>query len=94
MFVVASSTVYDLVFRQLKVDRHALLVSFSLYTNGQNLFNMKTSKNDIRCLHGIRVLSIVWILLGHRYFLYLLMPGMNPIEFITTVSLFALFRFI
>jgi hypothetical protein len=46
-----------------------LLSSFSAYTNGYKLFDVTVSKSpsDIRCLHGIRALSILYIIFGHRY---------------------------
>lgn len=46
-----------------------LFASFSVYTNGYKLYDVTPSKspNDIRCLHGIRALSILYIIFGHRY---------------------------
>lgn len=46
-----------------------LLSSFSVYTAGWKLYDVAPNKspNDIRCLHGIRALSILYIIFGHRY---------------------------
>lgn len=46
-----------------------LLSSFSVYTKSNQLFDVAKSKNslDIRCLHGIRSLAILHIILGHRH---------------------------
>lgn len=46
---------------------HPLLSSFSIYSNGKFLF--KTSKNSgqLEALHGIRTLSMCWVVLCHAY---------------------------
>lgn len=45
------------------------LLSFSLYTNGKQLFDTTTrsSYSAIECINGIRVLSMLWILWTHTY---------------------------
>lgn len=45
------------------------LVAFSLVTNGKNLFDIskKDSTKSIECLDGLRSLSLLWIIFGHRY---------------------------
>jgi peptidoglycan/LPS O-acetylase OafA/YrhL len=50
-------------------EPNELFASFSVYTNGWKLYDVLPSKspNDIRCLHGIRSLSIIYIIFGHRY---------------------------
>ncbi|CRK88151.1 CLUMA_CG001936, isoform A [Clunio marinus] len=63
------STIYEII--TIRNDRvpHELYASFSVYTNGWKLYNVSVSKSsdDIRCLHGIRALSIIYIIFGHRY---------------------------
>lgn len=65
------STAYDVYMEKLDRPVHKLYASFSIYTNGEKLFDMKRNKsnNSIECLHGIRGLSILWIIFGHRYLL-------------------------
>lgn len=38
------------------------------------------SKSAINCLHGIRALSVLWIVLGHRRFFHLIFPLTNTNE--------------
>ncbi|XP_055861675.1 uncharacterized protein LOC106068402 isoform X1 [Biomphalaria glabrata] len=44
------------------------LLAFSLPTNLRDILNAKHSPGDITCLHGIRVLTISWVILGHCYY--------------------------
>lgn len=44
-----------------------LLVSFSAYSNTKKIFKITKENNEFRCLHGIRVLSLCWVILGHSY---------------------------
>ena len=44
-----------------------LLLSFSVLRNGRKVLNCTKNNADISCLHGIRVLSITWVVLGHCF---------------------------
>jgi hypothetical protein len=46
-----------------------LIRSFSAYKNIQKLFHISKHKdeNQLTCLHGIRFLSLMWVILGHSY---------------------------
>lgn len=63
-------------------------MAFSVYTNGRSLLSTKksNSKDMMDCIHGIRVFSTQWVVLGHTYVLYMLMPTRNTLEFIQHVS--------
>lgn len=59
-----------------------MLQIFSMYTNGQKLFsckqnNLSNPMDVIECLNGIRVLSIIWIVLGHTYSMAWITPIIN-----------------
>ncbi|KAL3994535.1 Acyltransferase family protein [Acanthocheilonema viteae] len=45
-----------------------VLLAFSMYTNGRNILRTEKKSNQIHCLHGTRVLSMFWIILGHSYY--------------------------
>lgn len=77
---VVISTIYDVIWRQ---PSH-IFSAFSVYSNWFRL--MKTSKipsqdksNIIESIHGVRVLTIMWIILGHSYMLLTSAPLINPI---------------
>ncbi|XP_042885812.1 nose resistant to fluoxetine protein 6-like [Penaeus japonicus] len=45
------------------------LLPFSAYTNLEKMFHVTTESRPgvISCLHGMRVLSMTWVILGHQY---------------------------
>ncbi|XP_068082886.1 nose resistant to fluoxetine protein 6 [Anabrus simplex] len=76
--LVVLSTAYDIVTLNSE-SRINLLLAFSVYTNGSKLFAISTSRsgNTITCLHGIRFLSMAWVILGHRYRSAINFPSIN-----------------
>lgn len=64
------STNYDARTRKEKSHRNPLLLSFSLYSNASRMFSVSSiqSSTEIKCLHGIRVLSTFSIIFLHTYF--------------------------
>ncbi|GBM80805.1 hypothetical protein AVEN_144533-1 [Araneus ventricosus] len=40
---------------------------FCIFTNGQKLLNVSSSEGQLPCLHGIRFLTMAWIILCHTY---------------------------
>lgn len=45
-----------------------VILAYSAYKNGCWVLNTKKNEGDIECLHGMRVLSMCWIILGHTYY--------------------------
>ncbi|KAJ3657228.1 hypothetical protein Zmor_016244 [Zophobas morio] len=62
--VELTSTIYDLHSRQ-KGKHPNIFVSFSLYTNTKKLLSIHCENSSLKCLYGIRVLGIVWVILAH-----------------------------
>lgn len=61
-------TIYDLYKRSKNEVQNKFWSSFSVYTNGMKLFDITKVKspNAINSMNGLRVLSIFWIIIGHR----------------------------
>jgi hypothetical protein len=43
------------------------LLSFSWIANGKKILSTKEVKGSLGCLHGIRFISMSWVVLGHTY---------------------------
>ncbi|GFY69563.1 nose resistant to fluoxetine protein 6 [Trichonephila inaurata madagascariensis] len=50
---------------------HRIILSFSIISNFKQLISTKTSESNLSSLHGIRFLSLIWVVLCHSY----LFPG-------------------
>lgn len=40
----------------------------------------------MNCVHGIRVISTQWVVLGHTYMMFMAMPTVNVFTFMINVS--------
>lgn len=55
---------------------------FSLKRNMAILFSTTANRNDVRCLHGIRFLSVYFIVYGHRFVHDLATPVVNYMDLV------------
>lgn len=46
---------------------HALLLSFSAYTNGKKIIRVSEQSDQILFFNGLKVISMFWVIVGHRY---------------------------
>ncbi len=54
---------------------------FSALTNGRKLLSMKSGKNsktNLACVHGVRVLSTCWVVIGHTWIIGAASNSVNP----------------
>lgn len=49
----------------LQVD--SIMRSFSIPRNLEQVLHGKSSESTLSCLHGIRVLTMGWVVMGHTY---------------------------
>lgn len=67
-------TLMDVAKPTIRVVDPKVIECFSLYRNAHYLYKMDSSSNSIKCLDGLRVLSILWIMLAHRMFIMAFIP--------------------
>lgn len=87
------STSYDLCTQKIGI-RNETFLSFSVIQNSHKLFSMSSNSNpnSIKCLDGIRSLSMIFVVYGHSVVWFYLIPLLNlrkAVEWNTTP--FALF---
>ncbi|XP_066999855.2 nose resistant to fluoxetine protein 6 [Anabrus simplex] len=79
--VVVLSTGYDVLTRKAE-SRSNLLMAFSVYTNGKKLLAISKSEDTLHCLHGIRFLSMAWVVVSHRYMDAVYAPSQNLVTYL------------
>lgn len=63
-----------------------VLGAFSLHRTLRELWSVRAPPpGTLPCLHGMRALSIAWVILGHRYVMDLGVPTVNLINVFSTV---------
>ncbi|GBN92002.1 hypothetical protein AVEN_71142-1 [Araneus ventricosus] len=75
--LAAIATIADVIFK-LKSEEEAYqerlavpvryLLCFSLYTNICRLLKKDTSPDSIKVFHGMKVITILWVILNHTYY--------------------------
>ncbi|CRK88313.1 CLUMA_CG002092, isoform A, partial [Clunio marinus] len=80
IILLISSTSYDVINIINDREPNKLLIAFSVYTNGRKLFDLSqnSSQKSIECLNGLRVISLLWIIFGHRLTIQQFFPTTNP----------------
>ncbi|XP_031616894.1 nose resistant to fluoxetine protein 6-like [Contarinia nasturtii] len=86
--LVFISTGYDVLCTVFNRNKSGILLAFSFYTNGKKLFSLTeiNTADEIKCLHGIRVLAGQWTVLGHTFLILLIGPINNRIVHATFFS--------
>lgn len=72
--------------------KNSLLTAFSVCTNGKKLFACKqiNSPDVINCLHGIRAISMIWIIYAHTHSTSTIVPLTNSVHIMNTVNHFVM----
>lgn len=96
-----ASTIYDLVMRHKNGNkfRHQFLIWKLLLfdpscasSTARGLFRSHqrsksvVGENDIRCVNGVKVMSLLWVMLGHRFLLQFSLPVMNQTDFLQVIK--------
>ncbi|XP_035687461.1 nose resistant to fluoxetine protein 6-like [Branchiostoma floridae] len=73
LIIMTVSSFYDFVItlyfpETRKLTPTHIFLSFSVLTNARKVFSLKTTPGQLPALHGIRVISTLWIIFGHTNF--------------------------
>lgn len=84
------STGYEITCNMLNHQKTQLFTSFSIYSNSKMIMTMKASSSkEMLFLHGIRALTIIWIVICHTYTTFWQVPvynGQYYFEWIKNIS--------
>ncbi|KAK4880674.1 hypothetical protein RN001_008820 [Aquatica leii] len=70
--IIVASTLYDINSHYLnEKPANTLLISFSLLTNGKKILQANNSPEEISCLNGLRVISLISIIVFHTFIIQL-----------------------
>lgn len=65
---VVASTTYDAYSRFItKTEPTTVTTTFSLLRNARALFSVSDEKRDLKCVDGIRTLTMVWLVMYHTF---------------------------
>lgn len=69
----------ETIFTRKSGRKRDLFIVFSILSNGRKLFTTHAthSPDTVECLYGIRAITTIWIVFGHTFYMYLMMPTMN-----------------
>lgn len=67
-FSIVASTIYDFVTEKFKLKQKKYFTAFSITSNISNLLKINNNTSNINCIDGLKVLSALWIVMGHRKF--------------------------
>ncbi|PSN45482.1 hypothetical protein C0J52_08657 [Blattella germanica] len=57
-----------------------IMITFSVFSNGNRLFSFQNKKSSLTTLNGIKVISLVWAIVGQSYFVTISLPALNYIS--------------
>lgn len=73
LLIIIASTIYDVYLSKssgITGRRQKMLLAFSAYTNGSKIIKASTNSDQIQFFNGMKVLSMIWIIIGHSFEFY------------------------
>ncbi|CAH1104299.1 unnamed protein product [Psylliodes chrysocephalus] len=94
ILIVILSTACDLLYSNKIENLHPILLAFSLYANGKKLFKIPRRSSNLSSLDGLRVMSMVWIVMLHSHSVYTSGPVSNAKDIVNFTNSFMSMIFI
>ncbi|EDW81843.2 uncharacterized protein Dwil_GK25443 [Drosophila willistoni] len=82
-FLMVLATLYDYFICEDQKKLPPIVKAFSARANSRTLFRIvdnKSNPNVIDCLHGMRCMSLVWVIFGHDYIIAGVSPNINIVD--------------
>ncbi|KAF5272168.1 hypothetical protein FQA39_LY01250 [Lamprigera yunnana] len=87
LLLMALSTGYEIFHLFIRKKPHSsILNAFSVITNTLRIVEVKKDKDEITCLHGMRVFSLIFLMYGFTYGLQILSPLENLLDFLSWIT--------
>ncbi|XP_051859907.1 nose resistant to fluoxetine protein 6-like [Drosophila albomicans] len=86
---VLLATLCDYLFFVDQTKLPGIVKAFSARANSRVLFRLvqpNSNPNVIDCLHGMRCMSLIWVVFAHQYILSLMTPNVNGIKTISWLT--------
>ncbi|XP_030034482.1 O-acyltransferase like protein isoform X2 [Manduca sexta] len=87
------STAYDIrhniILKREPKQINKLLQSFSVYTNTRRLVTYTSVPGTLECLDGIRVMAMLWVIVGHTYVTKFNESLANPLDVLNWMTSFS-----
>ncbi|EFA01530.2 Nose resistant to fluoxetine protein 6-like Protein [Tribolium castaneum] len=77
--VAVASLLHIFYFTSDEASDSKLVSAFSAYANSRRIFS-NGPNSDLDCVHGIRVLSTCYVVIGHRYLMLMFFPVVNSLK--------------
>ncbi|KAK9886947.1 hypothetical protein WA026_019204 [Henosepilachna vigintioctopunctata] len=78
--VILAATIYDLfIFKGDEESIESFVCTLSLRRNIQKLFATNVGSDNIACINGLKVLSMLWVIIGHRFLINAVTPNVNSL---------------
>ncbi|XP_062124808.1 nose resistant to fluoxetine protein 6-like isoform X3 [Drosophila sulfurigaster albostrigata] len=83
------ATLCDYFFFEDQSKLPEVIKVFSARANSRALFRLvqpKSNPNVIDCLHGLRCMSLIWVIFGHQYMFAIMGPNINGLKLVSWIA--------
>ncbi|XP_017786446.1 PREDICTED: nose resistant to fluoxetine protein 6-like [Nicrophorus vespilloides] len=86
LLINTACTTADIYLRKHEKEIPKAIGIFSAYSNSLYVFTDREDTENLSCLHGIRFISIFYVLVGHKFLMSIFFPLANTLDVIQWLS--------